>query len=113
MFRMPLTLLAPMAAASLAATLAIGSTLAAAAEIKIAAKDDAYAPRMFSAKVGDVLKFSNDDYVDHMVLVPTFGHQANLGVMKPGQASPALPLGKQGTFDVHCVFHPAMKAKVT
>ncbi|MBM3600023.1 MAG: amicyanin [Alphaproteobacteria bacterium] len=104
MRRLLLPLLAPLMVAGLPA---------AAAEIAVAAKDDAYAPRTISARVGDVLKFSNQDYVDHMVLVPTFGHMVNLGVMKPGQSSPALPLGKAGTFDVHCVFHPGMKAKVT
>lgn len=100
------------AAALAAAALAL-SVGAGAGEITVVAKDDSYAPRMIAARVGDTLKFVNQDYVDHAVLVPTFGFGADLGVMKPGAASPAMPLGKAGTFDVHCVFHPGMKTKVT
>ncbi|MBM3571704.1 MAG: amicyanin [Alphaproteobacteria bacterium] len=95
----------------LAAPLALAAP-AQAAEITVAAKDDSYQPRSVSARVGDTIKFVNQDFVDHNVLVPTLGFAVNPGVMKPNQAS-TIPLGKAGTFDVHCVFHPGMKMKVT
>ena len=96
-----------------AAALALGASAAGAGEITVVAKDDSYAPRTVAARVGDTLKFVNQDFVDHAVYVPTFGFGVNLGVMKPSAASPAMPLGKAGTFDVFCVFHPGMKTKVT
>lgn len=99
------------AAAALVALAGAGA--AGAGEITVVAKDDSYAPRAVAARVGDTLKFVNQDFVDHAVYVPTFGFGVNLGVMKPSAASPAMPLGKAGTFDVFCVFHPGMRTKVT
>ena len=85
---------------------------AAAAEIKISTKGASYSPKTVTAKVGDVLRFENDDAVTHAVFIPTRGFGANLGDMAPGKGV-TLALPRAGTFDVECVFHSSMLLKVT
>jgi plastocyanin len=70
-----------------------------------------YQPAVIQAKVGDVIRFVNDDSADHEVLVPTKGFGVDLGVQKPGQAT-ELPLTRKGRFEVECVIHPHMLLKV-
>jgi plastocyanin len=94
---------------------AVGALLfahaAVAAERTVTMSGLRYAPAAVEAKVGDVLRFVNDDRVDHDVFVPTRGFGVDLGVQKPGTQS-ELTLGKPGTFEVECVFHPHMLATV-
>jgi plastocyanin len=97
-------------AACAAAMLLAGA--AGAEEIKIGMLGSKFSKQTINAKVGDTLIFENDDQVDHDVFVPTFGHGVNPGNIKPGQ-SVALPLGKAGSFDLECVYHVDMTAKVT
>ena len=67
----------------------------------------AYAPDNLAAKVGDVLRFHNDDAVGHNVFVANRGFAVDLGKQDPG-TSAELPLGKPGRFEVECVIHPRM-----
>lgn len=71
-----------------------------------------YQPPAIHAKIGDVIRFINDDAVDHEVFVPTKGFGVDLGVQKPGQNA-ELPLTRRGSFEVECVIHPPMLLKVT
>lgn len=66
-----------------------------------------YSPAKVSAKVGDTLRFVNDDQTDHNVFVPTVGFGVDLGKQEPGKET-LLPLGKAGTFEAECVFHSEM-----
>jgi plastocyanin len=70
-----------------------------------------YQPAAIHARVGDVIRFLNDDSADHEVFVPTKGFGVDLGVQKPGQAT-ELPLTRKGSFEVECVIHPHMLLKV-
>jgi plastocyanin len=95
-----------------------GLLIAAAAAAQAAAADHvvtmagmAYQPAAIRATVGDVIRFLNDDAVDHEVFVPTKGFGVDLGVQKPGQSA-ELPLARNGSFEVECVIHPHMLLKV-
>lgn len=86
---------------------AIQST-AGAAETNVTMAGMTYAPAVITARVGDSIRFTNDDQVDHDVFVATMGHAIDLGVQKPGTEA-ILKLGKSGTFEVECVIHDHMK----
>ncbi len=79
---------------------------------KIGMADSQYGPRAVKAKVGDTLSFTNDDYENHWVYVPTFGHQISRAGIKPGEGWNVM-LGKPGTFIVQCGLHSKMSATVT
>ncbi|MEP7206623.1 MAG: cupredoxin domain-containing protein [Casimicrobiaceae bacterium] len=96
------------AAMAVAAAAAIPAT---AAEHTATMKGMNYQPALINAKVGDTVKFVNDDAADHEVFVPTKGFATDLGMQKPG-ASTELPLTKPGAFEVECVVHPHMLLKI-
>ena len=79
--------------------------------ITIRMQDGDYAPNKIEARIGDTLVFVNDDVMDHEVFVPTEEHGVDLGKQAPA-ATTELPLGKAGSFDVECVFHPHMLLQV-
>jgi plastocyanin len=88
------------------------STAAGAAETHVVTTAGAaYAPAEITAKVGDSIRFINDDQADHDVFVPTIDHAVDLGVQKPGTEA-TLKLGRSGRFDVECVIHDHMKLVV-
>jgi cytochrome c peroxidase len=70
-----------------------------------------YAPAMVTARVGDTLRFVNDDTVNHDIFVPTVGHAVHLGTQQPA-VERLLVLGKAGTFLVECGLHPHMSLVV-
>lgn len=93
---------------------AAGSMAAAASqaeEHRIGMAGMAYAPAIVEAKVGDVLLFVNDDTEAHNAFVPTVGFATDLGKQDPGSEA-RLALMKPGVFDVECVIHPGMHARV-
>jgi plastocyanin len=67
----------------------------------------AYAPAIITARVGDGIRFINDDTADHVVFVPTVGHAIDLGGQKPGEARD-MKLMKAGRFEVECANHDHM-----
>src|SRR5688500_8273396 len=67
----------------------------------------AYAPAHLTARVGDTIRFVNDDASDHVVFVPTAGHAIDLGAQEPG-IEKTLDLMKPGSFEVECVIHDPM-----
>jgi len=78
---------------------------------KIGMAESKYGPAI-KAKVGDTLSFVNDDYENHWVYVPTFGHQISRAGMKPGE-SWNVELTRPGTFLVNCGLHSKMTTTVT
>ena len=68
---------------------------------KVGMADSKYGPATIKAKVGDTLSFVNDDYENHWVYVPTFGHQISRAGIKPGE-SWNVELQRPGTFIVNC-----------
>jgi len=79
---------------------------------KIGMADSQFGPKVVKAKVGDTLLFDNDDYENHWVYVPTFGHQISRAGMKTGDKW-EVQLNKPGTFLVNCGLHAKMTATVT
>jgi plastocyanin len=71
-----------------------------------------YSPARIDARVGDSLRFVNDDDQIHAVFVPTRGHATDLGNQPAGQTR-ELVLGAAGRFEVECVPHAQMKLLVT
>lgn len=70
-----------------------------------------YSPARIEARVGDSLRFVNDDDTAHVVFVPTRGFAANLGNQPAGQTRD-YALSTPGRFEVECVPHPQMKLVV-
>jgi plastocyanin len=71
-----------------------------------------YAPARIDARVGDTLRFVNDDDDPHTVFVPTRGFAANLGNQPPNQIRD-YALSAPGRIEVECMPHPQMKLLVT
>jgi plastocyanin len=90
----------------------LATTVADGAELRVAMAGAQYRPEAITARVGDVLRFVNDDAVDHVVFVPTRGFGVDFGTQRPGTTT-ELRLGKPGSFEVECVIHPHMRAQVT
>ena len=67
----------------------------------------AYAPAMITARVGDSIRFVNDDTADHVVFVPMVEHAIDLGGQKPGEARD-MRLMKAGKFEIECANHDHM-----
>jgi plastocyanin len=82
-----------------------------AAEYIISQEGKKFAPETVDAKVGDTLRFQNDDRVGHTVYSETPGFDFTIGKQKPGE-SDVVALDKAGEFEVRCAIHPRMKLTV-
>jgi plastocyanin len=80
---------------------------AAATEHVVRMTGNAYAPASLSAKVGDTIRFVNEDSDWHDVFVPTAGFALDLGKQEQA-AETILTLTRPGTFEVECVHHLPM-----
>lgn len=70
-----------------------------------------YSPPTLTARVGDMIRFVNDDESDHQVFAPTAGHAFDLRKQPVGEAREIVML-RPGTFEVECVIHADMKLVV-
>lgn len=59
--------------------------------------------------VGDVVKFQNDDGVDHNVIIKKMSYDS--GLQKPG-ASNEVAMNAAGKFKARCAIHPKMKLTI-
>jgi plastocyanin len=98
------------AAVIIASQLAFAAA-ASADEVTVGQAGKTFNPADVQVKVGDSVKFNNDDTVTHAVLVKG-PHETNLGQMKPGDAK-SVTLDEAGTYDVKCAIHPKMKLTIT
>jgi plastocyanin len=64
-----------------------------------------------TAKVGDVITWSNSDSVPHKVALDDGSCQMSANIS--GGASKSLVFNKAGTFAFHCAVHPSMKGTIT
>ncbi len=71
-----------------------------------------YDPSEIDGRIGDTIRFVNDDTVNHNVFVPTVGHGLDLGRQESGDEQ-VMTLGKTGTFETECVFHGHMLLTVS
>lgn len=70
-----------------------------------------YSPSRLSARVGDTIRFVNDDGETHAVFVPTRGFAADLGNQRPSETR-EIALWRAGRFEIECVPHGDMKLVV-
>ena len=83
-----------------------------AGEISVSQKDKTFAPESVSVKVGDTVKFLNDDDVTHNVIAKSpAGDSKNNGAQKPGETV-SVVFDKPGDHEVRCGIHPKMKMTV-
>ena len=64
-----------------------------------------------TAKVGDVITWSNSDSVPHKVALDD--GSCAMGANIAGGSSKSLVFSKAGTFPFHCSVHPSMKGTIT
>jgi plastocyanin len=89
----------------------LGAMPATAAEIKVTIRDMMFEPAALRARVGDTLVIENTDDTAHQVFVATRGHSIDLGGQKKGEVR-RYTVRQAGTFDLECVPHGHMSAKV-
>lgn len=97
-----------MAAAAIGAAAAMGGSGAHAGETHVVAMlGSDYSPARLTVRVGDTIRFVNDDVIDHTVFVATIDHAVDLGGQK-AEETRELTLHQPGLFEVECVFHDHM-----
>ena len=90
-----------------------GSVSAAGTAHKVSMVGSKYAPAEIKARVGDTIRFDNDDFENHWVYVPTSGnYQVSRAGLKPGETFDIVAR-KPGTFTVLCGLHTSMETVVT
>lgn len=92
-------------ALALAATLV--TTHAAAAEQVVSQKGKAFSVKKLKVKVGDSVKFVNEDPFSHNVFSLSAAKNFDLGSYPQGGAK-SVTFDKAGTVDVECAIHPDM-----
>ncbi len=82
-----------------------------AAEHEVSQKDKKFSISSLKIKVGDSVKFKNDDPFPHNVYSLSDVQTFDLGSTGQG-AVKAVTFEKPGVVDVECAIHPSMKLKV-
>jgi plastocyanin len=90
-----------------AVSLAITST-AMAAEHVVVQKSKAFSMKKLSVKLGDTVKFHNDDPFSHNVFSLSDAKSFDLGSYGQGM-SKSITFDKAGSIEVECAVHPDMK----
>jgi len=88
--------------------LACGAAPAHAAEHVLIQKDKAFSVKKLQAKVGDTVKFVNEDPFAHNVFSLSDAKSFDLGSFGQG-GSKTVTLDKPGTIEVECAVHPDMR----
>jgi plastocyanin len=93
---------------AIVAAFALGATAVptCAATIRIASQSLVFKPAEVSAKVGDTVEWTNDDFVAHTATA----RNGDFDVMIPPKKTASFVLKKAGTVDYYCRLHPNMKA---
>lgn len=83
-----------------------------AVEVVVVQKNKTFVPAAVTIKPGDKVTFRNEDGVDHNAFSDTKDLKFNLKSQAPG-TSDSVTFDNEGTAEVRCAFHPAMKLKIT
>ncbi|WP_405727782.1 cupredoxin family copper-binding protein [Streptomyces sp. NBC_01537] len=83
-----------------------------AADYTIAIKDYAFAQKSLTVKVGDTVKWTNEDTAPHTVTTTSGPASFDSGNLSKGQSF-SYTFTKAGTYDYYCAVHPDMTAKIT
>ena len=101
----------PAASASAAAPAAAACTESAAAgQVAVAIKDFAFGPAAITAKVGQIITFTNGDSAPHTATLDD--GTCTTGTISPG-SSDGLMFSAAGTYPFHCKIHSTMKGTIT
>jgi len=95
-------------AAAAMAALAITAGTACAAEHVVLQKGKAFSTKKLSLKLGDSVKFVNEDPFSHNVFSLSDAKSFDLGSYGQGGAK-SITFDKPGTVEVECAVHPDMK----
>jgi len=79
-----------------------------AAEVVVTQKAKAFSVKKLSVKVGDSVKFLNEDPFSHNVFSLSDAKSFDLGSYGQGAAK-SITFDKAGTIEVECAVHPDMK----
>ncbi len=99
------------AAWALALAAVLGTTHASAAEHVVAQKSKAFSTKKLKIKVGDSVKFVNEDPFSHNVFSLSTAKSFDLGSYPQGGAK-SVTFDKAGTIEVECAIHPDMTISV-
>jgi plastocyanin len=77
-------------------------------EFTVGQKNKAFSVKTLKVKVGDAVNFRNDDPFFHNIFSLSDVQIFDLGSFPQGQAKKVVFL-KEGTVEVECAIHPAMK----
>jgi len=86
----------------------IMSDVAQAETIQVTIKHRAFAPADVHAKVGDTIKWVNEDLVDH-----TATAKGGWDLALPPKKTASEVMKKPGEFNYHCRIHPSMTGHVS
>jgi plastocyanin len=95
-------------ATALSSLVVAAATCSHAAVIHIDARGIAFVPATAKARVGDVVEWSNKDFVAHTATARNKAWDATLPVGKSGRVT----LSKAGTVEYYCRVHPNMIGKI-
>ena len=85
---------------------------AAGAEAVVSQKDKEFSTASLQVRVGEAVRFSNDDTVVHNVTVREPSGTNRQGIsQKPGDST-SVPFPTAGTYSVYCLIHPKMRMSV-
>lgn len=82
-----------------------------AGETEIAQKDKKFSQTKLSIKVGDTVKFKNDDPFAHNVFSLSETKAFDLGTYPKGQTK-SVTFDKPGKVEIECAIHPDMKLSI-
>jgi plastocyanin len=83
---------------------------AAAGTVAVTIKDLAFTPAAITAKVGDVISFTNEDTVNHTATLDV----GDCGTQPLSNgASEGLTFSEAGTYPFHCAIHSSMTGTIT
>jgi len=92
---------------ALATAAALATTAATAAETVVAQKGKSFSVKKLKVKVGDSVKFVNEDAYSHNVFSLSSTKSFDLGSYPQG-GSKSVSFDKPGTVEVECAIHPEM-----
>jgi plastocyanin len=96
---------------SLAVLLACAANASAAEEHLVSQKNKSFSQKTVKVKVGDSVKFVNDDAFAHNVFSLSDTKSFDLGTYSKG-GTKSVTFDKAGTVEVECAIHPDMKMTV-
>jgi len=88
------------------------ASAAAAADLRVVQRDKKFLVNRLDIRVGDTVRFVNDDEVSHNLYSVTPGMQFEVRIQQPGQ-SDKVTFKNAGVALVQCAIHPQMSLRVS